>query len=130
MRYLGIDYGGKRVGVAISDQSGKIAFPEGVIPNTKHLAETVKIICEEKSVGEIVLGESKNFSGEDNPVMKKIYEFKAALAKETNLPIRMEPEFLTSAEAERIQGKNKMHDASAAALILQSFLDKRRSAAL
>ena len=55
--------------------------------------------------------------------MKEITPFVKKLEDSLGLPIHMYPEFLTSQEAERLQGKNDMHDASAAALILKSYLD-------
>lgn len=125
MRYLGIDYGAKRVGVALSDEEGKFALPLAVLPNNNELLPALKKIIAEKQVGTIVLGESKNYKGEDNAIMADIRAFKLALEKETGLPAAYEPEILSSAQAERITGKTKMHDASAAAIILQSYLDKR-----
>lgn len=127
MRYLGIDYGTKRVGVAISDEAGEFALPHIVLPNDKKLLAAMAGICRDKNIGAIVLGESKNFAGEDNPVMEKIYLFKKELEQATGLPIELEPEFFTSAEAARFQGKNDKLDASAAALILKSFLDKKKN---
>ncbi|TSC67424.1 MAG: hypothetical protein CEO19_233 [Parcubacteria group bacterium Gr01-1014_73] len=59
--------------------------------------------------------------------MKNIREFKIRLEKETGLFVHFEPEFLTSAEAARLQGKNAKLDAAAAALILKSFLEKGNS---
>ena len=125
MRYLGIDYGMKRVGVALSDETSEFALPHNVLPNDKKLLAAVAGICRDKDVGAIILGESKNFAGEDNPIMKNIREFKIRLEKETGLFVHFEPEFFTSVEAGRIQGKNAKLDASAAALILKSFLEKR-----
>ncbi|MFA6273491.1 MAG: Holliday junction resolvase RuvX [Candidatus Paceibacterota bacterium] len=125
MRYLGIDYGTKRVGVAISDEAGEFALPFSVLPNDKKLLTAITTICREKNIGEIVLGESKNFAGEDNPLQEKINQFKKELEETVGLPIKLEPEFFTSAEAARLQGKNEKLDASAAALILKSFLDKK-----
>ena len=124
MRYLGIDYGSKRVGLAISDEAGEFAFAHSVLQNNVELLPEIKKIIAEKDVEVVVLGESKNYKGEENVIMKAIKEFKVELEKVTGLPVYLEPEFMTSAEAERIQGKNKMHDASAAALILKSYLDK------
>ena len=147
MRYLGIDYGEKRIGVALSDEKGKMAFAHSVIANrgTKKVSAEIKKICAENSVGKIVLGKSLNYKGKANPIMAKIELFKTALEKETNLPVIYENETLTSAEAKRPLGgprkrppvlskrkspekekKARMKiDASAAALILMSFLDKK-----
>ena len=130
MRLLGIDYGTKRVGVALSDQSGHFAFPHKAVHNDRHLLASLTKLATEQKVGLIVIGDSKNYRGEDNPVMVKIRKFRDELEaklKEAGLEIKIvsEPELLTSAEAERIQGKTADHDASAAALILKSYIDKQ-----
>lgn len=127
MRFLGIDYGTKRVGIALSDEEGKIAFPNDTLANDRNLADKIINLCKEKNVGAIVLGESNNYSGEENPIMPEIKKLSALLKKETKLPIIMEPEFLTTAQAKRIQGEVEGIDASAAALILQSYLDKMKN---
>lgn len=125
MRYIGIDYGKKRVGIALSDEGNSFALPKVVLENGPDLVSEIKKLCDEHKVTDIIIGDSKNFKGEPNAIMADINTFKATLEGELKLPIHMEPEFLTSAEAERIQGKNESHDASAAALILKSFLDKK-----
>ncbi|MBM2817576.1 MAG: Holliday junction resolvase YqgF, putative holliday junction resolvase [Parcubacteria group bacterium] len=129
-RLSGIDFGLKRVGIALSDEDQKIAFPKIVYPNGKKLLGLIAKYCEENSVIGIVLGESKNFKGEDNPIMKDILKFKAEIEKATSLPVYMEPEFMTSSEAKKMRAEDdsgEMIDASAAAIILQSYLDKRRN---
>lgn len=123
-KYLGVDFGSKRVGLAVSDETGKLAFPLSVISNDKNLIENVASIIKEKNINTVVLGESKNYAGENNAIMGDIEKFKRNLEEKTKLKIIFEPEFLSSAQAERLQGKNKMHDASAAAIILQSYLDR------
>lgn len=127
MKYLGIDFGSKRVGVAISDENNSFALPKAVLQNDSSLLEEIKKICAENSITGIVLGESKDFKGIDNPIMEKINSFKTEIEKTINLPVYLEPEFMTSSEAERLQGKNAMLDASAAALILKSYLDKKNN---
>lgn len=124
MRILGIDYGSKRVGLAISDEGAQFAIPLSVINNSKNLLDEVVKIAHEKNVKEIILGESKNFQGEANVILAESLRFKTSLEKKDFI-VHMEPEFMTSQHAERFQGKNEMLDASAAALILQSFLDKK-----
>jgi putative Holliday junction resolvase len=121
---MGIDYGTKRVGVALSDEGGTFAMPHGVIKNTKTLINNLDAIVREHEVKAIVLGESKDFKGNDNKVMEKIREFKRALEEKVDMAIIFEPEFLTSHQAQSIQGKTELLDASAAALILQSYLDR------
>jgi putative holliday junction resolvase len=127
MRYLGIDYGEKRVGLALSDEQGDFSYPLSVIQNSDNLVSEIKDICKENNVGTIVIGESKNFNQEENPIMKSVKVLKSNLEKETVLPVKLHPEFMTSLEAERLQGHNDMHDASAAALILKSYLETNKS---
>lgn len=123
MRYLGIDFGLKRVGVAISDENNSFAFPLKVIENSTDIVEDIAVLCKENNVSEVVVGESLDFSQKNNKIMEEIIPFVEKLKEKIGLPVQMHPEFLTSQEAERLQGKNYMHDASAAALILKSFLD-------
>ncbi len=122
---MGIDFGMKRVGIALSDEDGKFALPYATLTNNKDLISAVKKIMVERNVFLIVLGESKNFSGSDNAIMKKIKKFKNDLGKVTKVDVVFEPEFLTSKEASRIQGNVKNLDASAAAIILKSYLSKK-----
>lgn len=126
MRILGIDYGSKRVGVALSDAGRQFAMPLTVINNTKTLLEDVLKLAKENEVKEIVIGESKNYSGQANSILEASLNFKNDLEK-AGFTVFLEPEFMTSTNAERFQGKTDLLDASAAALILQSFLDKERA---
>lgn len=123
MKLLGIDYGLKNVGIALSDERFKFAFPLAVLQNSEILVYDIGRICKENKVVGIVVGESKDFNQNENKIMKDIKPFADRLERELQLPVYMHPEFMTSQEAERLQGKNNMHDASAAALILKSFLD-------
>lgn len=125
MRYLGIDFGSKRVGIALSDEEGTLAFPYSVLKNDKALLSEVERIVKEQKVKLIVMGESKDFKGDDNPIAKQIAEFKRVLEKTTRKKVEYEPEFLTSVQAARFQGKVEKLDASAAAIILQSYLDRQ-----
>ena len=79
MKLLGIDYGTKRVGISLSDESGKMAFPHDVFKNDKKLVDNVKSICEEETVSAIVMGESKDYKQKENPLMVDIYKFKTFL---------------------------------------------------
>lgn len=126
-RYLGVDFGLKRVGIAISDETNTFAFPLEVLPNSGDLIKSISNICISKNITEIVVGESKDFSQKDNKIMEEIRIFIKDLEQKTNLPVKMHPEFLTSQEAERLQGKNNMNDASAAAIILKSYLDLKNN---
>jgi putative Holliday junction resolvase len=124
MKILGIDYGTKKVGIAISDDGGSVAFPYGVFPNDNRLTTIIQELCKKENINTVVLGESLDFSGQPNPVMKKILAFKKTLEEKLSLSVFLEKEFLTSKQARNIQKDGKLTDASAAAIILQSWLDK------
>jgi putative Holliday junction resolvase len=125
MRILGIDYGSKRVGVAISDENRQFALPVSVVSNTITLLEEIQKIAIDNESREIVMGESRNYKGEPNEILLDSMEFKKKLEKD-GFTVHFEPEFMTSVQAERWQGKNALTDASAAAIILQSYLDRGR----
>lgn len=124
MKILGIDYGTKKIGIAISDEAGRLAFPYKVILNTSDLTEKILGMCTKENVSAVVIGESRDFEGQPNPVMKKIVPFKKKLEQALGLPVYLEPEFLTSKQARNIQEGSALTDASAAAIILQSYIDK------
>ena len=124
MRYLGIDFGSKRVGVALSDESGHFAMPYTVLENNKNLVNEVVAICAKEEVEGIVIGKSLNYQMQANPILAASEIFAKELAEQIKLPIAWEQEFLTSQEAKRDIGKDELYDARAAALILKSYLDR------
>lgn len=144
MRYLGIDYGSKRVGLAISDEEGKMAFPYKILTNNLELDDSIHNICGQEEISAIVLGESYNQLGEKNKIMGSIEEFKRNIEAELGIPVYLEKEFMTTVfargmmmeasgflkktvnSAKKIaKGKIDKADASAATLILQRFLDRK-----
>ena len=127
MRFLGIDYGTKRIGIAISDESGRLAFPKIVVKNNGELFGKIERILSEEKVSEIVIGESLDFAGLPNVLAKEVDFFVSKTGKKFGLPVHLEKEFLTSVEARRYQ--EGQVDASAAALILQRYLDKKNNQA-
>jgi putative holliday junction resolvase len=139
MRYLGIDYGAKRVGLSLSDEVGLMAFPYKIIKNDLELVDNIHNVCGKEEVSAIVLGESHDLSGKPNKIMGSIEEFKRNLEGELDLPIYFEKEFMTSIfargndgkkinDAMKIKkGKDKKIDDSAAALILQRYLDRKNN---
>ena len=127
MKLLGIDYGSKRVGIAVADTEANIAFPKGVFPNDKFLFGEIKKLCEGYGTEKIILGESKDFKGKDNKIMEDIRMFKKMLESDLKIEVVYEPEYMTSTEALHLQEDTKMLDASAAAIILQSYLEKSKN---
>lgn len=124
MKYLAIDYGTKRVGLATSDDGGLLAFPLRVLLNSRSLPAHVAKICKDEKVETIVVGESLDFQNKHNPIMREIQAFADDLRNVSSLPVVFMNEVLSSREAMHLQGDNDQNDASAAAIVLQSYLDK------
>jgi len=133
MRILAIDHGTKRMGIALSDELGMIAQPLKFIeaePFAKFL-DRVKEILREKQVELILVGMPRNMDGSYGPAALKVQEFVAVLKDAVAIPIKTLDERLTSVQAHRFlteaevrgrQRKDKV-DKSAAAILLQSYLD-------
>lgn len=126
MRYLGIDYGEKRIGIAISDPGGRIAFPQKVIYNfgNKYLWKELETLLQENQILEVIVGLPLNFDGEETGQTREVRKFADQLKKVSSVPIEFENEILTTQMAEQAGVKKEHTDEAAAALILQSYLDK------
>jgi putative Holliday junction resolvase len=131
MKYLGIDYGTKRVGIAVSDDSATLARPFGVLKNTGALISELEGIIAKEDIEGIVVGNS-----EGNKVQEGINELIGQLTITTFLPVELMNESFSSVEAHGRMGKEQMSarmnkaqkkpddlDARAAAVILQRYLD-------
>lgn len=125
MKCLGIDFGGKNVGIAISDDDGQIAFPLKTLKNEGGLIGAVKNICQTEKVETIILGKSLNDKGEPNQIQKQIEIFREALISEVKLPVKWQMESFSSMHVlDDAKGIGEGDHSQAAALILQRFLDK------
>ena len=126
MKYLGIDFGSKKVGFAQSDDDARLAFPLMIAPNDGTLLkDTVEMIRELKMTG-VVIGESVNGQGKPNEIAKKARAFGAQIEDAVDVRVVFEKEWFTTVEARKQPGKEDDHevDDSAAALLLQRYLDK------
>jgi putative Holliday junction resolvase len=138
MKYLGIDFGTKRIGLAISDENATFAFPKETLKNDANLLSNLKNILINENIGFIVIGESLDNDGMSNQVNQDIKDFIETLNKKFTLPIYKEKEFFSSFEAHGRLGKESLNDrktkiekgndldSKAAAIILQRYLDKRK----
>lgn len=133
MRYLGIDYGSKKIGLAFSDEAGTMGFPHSIVVNTPRLVDELCALMAKENVGAVVIGESRTLAGGENPIAKEARAFGEQLGGRTGVPILYESEVFTSAEARRAPEKKMKSraplarvqvDASAAALILTSYLSR------
>lgn len=133
MRYLALDHGTKRIGVAVSDELKMIAQPLEFIPTEPFDAFLVRLkqLIAEKEVELVFIGMPRNMDGTYGPAAQKVQEFIAQLKPEISVPIKTLDERLTSAQANRVllQGnvrradRKQKVDAMAAAILLQSYLD-------
>lgn len=125
MRYLGIDYGSKKIGLAVSDEGGSFAFPFLIFSNISKEISLEKIlkIINDKKIERVVIGESLNLKGEENKILKDAKSFAEMIKEKSGLEIFFEKEWLSTVEARRFQDRKDADD-SAAAIILQRFLDK------
>ena len=152
MKYLGIDYGTKRIGVAISDESGAFAFPKMIVPSgesakasEKALREILDLVQNE-GVQKIIVGNSLDGDGVRNAVMEDIDAFVEELARLTGLPVELHDERFSSTAARAAtwskpvatprrtgpstknggtKGGDRIDD-QAAAIMLQRYLDKQQ----
>ena len=125
MRILGIDYGTKHIGLALSDSSGTIAQPHSVVANSPAaLLQIIKLVKDEQ-VEKIVVGDALNLARQPNDVTAAVVKFKSELEQQVNVPVIWEREDLTSVEAGRELVDADSH-ARAAALILRNYLERQR----
>lgn len=131
MRYLGVDYGSSKIGLALSDEAGTMGFPHAIVSNTPRLIDELCALIAEKNVGAVVMGESRTLAGGENPIAKGAHALGDQLTSRAGIPVLYESEVFTSAEALRAPEKEtksrspkqrKVIDDSAAALILTSYL--------
>ena len=136
MRILAIDYGEKRIGLAISDPLGYTAQGIETLKNLgrKQVMTALGGICKEKGIKEIVIGLPINMNGSRGPKAEEILKFVPVLEKETGVPVKTWDERLTSREAGRLmiqeglsrERQKQNSDRLAATLILQSYLESKR----
>jgi putative Holliday junction resolvase len=134
-RLLGIDYGRVRVGVAISDETRFLARPLCCLENKKDFADKLKLELKTYKVDAVVVGLPLLMSGKNSPMTDEVKQFSEYLGKVLELPIILWDERLTSAQVERelrdagVKRKKRaeVNDTLAASLILQSYLDCKRT---
>ena len=136
MRALGIDLGGKRIGIAISDNDGKVATPLQVLTRSKNTKEDHKKINDLVSEWEaefVVVGMPYSLNGDKGPAAKAVEKEVEELASVVSVPVDVHDDRLTTVIAAQelsLQGldnkrQRKVIDQVAASVILQSWLDNR-----
>lgn len=122
-KIVGIDYGTKRVGIAVSDESGSIAFPKTTLTNDRSLLPAIIELIRRENATTVVFGDSRDWDGVENKVMEDARAFCKDLQRSVAVSVHFEPEFYSSVEARKHTGKTIV-DAEAAAIILNSYLSK------
>ena len=125
MRYIGIDYGEKRVGIALSDPDGKIAFPNTTLENhgIPVLLKEIRRMAKKENASVIVIGLPMGLEGKETAQTGKTRVFGERLEDDIWIPVEFENEMLTTRMAHQSGAKDI--DASSAAIMLQSYLDKK-----
>ena len=137
-RFLALDVGSKRIGVAVSDQLGLTAQPVLTLERRRKTREDLRSLARlarRFSVAGIVVGNPLHMSGEESPRSGRTQAFAAGLGELTGLPVHLWDERLTTHQAHQIlyeagrerQEHRSVVDQVAATLILQSFLDERKN---
>ncbi len=136
MRSLGLDIGSKRIGVALSDPQGILASPFTIINCEEEVAniEAVANIISQNQVGQVIVGLPRSMDGSLGEQAEKVKSFTQRLSKHIEVPVAFRDERLTTVSARRLMQavntkksrKKVRHDAVAAAIILQGYLDEGR----
>jgi putative Holliday junction resolvase len=136
MKHIGIDYGTKKIGIAVSDEGGSIAFPRKiVIQSTKALTEIIQYIHDE-GIQKIIIGNSLMQNGERNSIMDDIDAFAEQIGTLSGLPVEFCDERFSSSAVRAFDWKKPVAtprrterdtspvDDRAAAVMLQRYLDR------
>lgn len=137
MRVLALDIGEKRIGVAVSDPSGRVAIPLAVLDARRVLgdgSELRRLLGDYDDVEALVVGLPRTLSGEESSQAARIRVAAGRIAEMTGLPVNFADERLSSAEAERRMAEMGLDsrqrrgsvDMVAAAIFLQAYLDSER----
>lgn len=132
-RILGLDIGERRIGLAISTPEGRLAVPLGVVERRGDAADANAIcgLAREEHVEALVIGHPLSMDGSAGAQARRVEAFARHLAKATGLPYQLWDERLTSVQAERAVRslrRRRHSDDVAAAIILQSYLDRQQRA--
>jgi len=130
-KILGIDYGEKRIGLAVADMTLKIAHPHSVIASGDNAADEIARLIKEEGIKIAVLGLPRSLSGEEGPQAAIVRRFAEVLMKATGIEIIFQDERFSSKTTEGIlirmdksrSKRREIADAHQAAIILQTYLD-------
>lgn len=141
MRALGVDYGQRRIGLALSDPTGMLARPWKTLPRvggaaktaTSLASEIARLHAEDDGLVVVVIGLPRRLNGSDTELTAEVQKLATSLRHRTSVPVVLQDERLSSREAESIlaqrikdwRKRKPLLDAASAAVILQDYLDNR-----
>ena len=125
MRWLGVDPGSVRVGVAACDPEERVAVPIEIVPASAAFP-AIRAIVKREEIGGIVIGLPRTLEGVEGEAARAARKLGERLTR-LGLPVEYEDERLTSVAAERGMPRGESADDIAAALLLQQFIDRRRN---
>lgn len=126
MKIIGIDYGTKRIGVAISDETQTLAREYAIWPATDFWEKLDELLGLEQ-VEKVIVGLPLNMSGVETEKTKEVKEFIGVLKSKINLPVDSVDERLSSVMAEEISGQSKQLDSLSAQIFLQNYLNQNKT---
>jgi len=127
MKYLGIDYGDKKIGLATADLETKIASPYKILFNNQNIISDIKNVCLNEEIDKIVIGLPISLKGTMSKQTENVIKFISKLRKNIDLEVIEQDEKYSSQYAQRLLRETKakhLDDDVAAMLILQSYLDE------
>lgn len=139
MRVLAVDFGEKRIGLAVSDETGRVVVPVGAVARASdaQAAEHVVRAAKERDVSRVVVGLPRNLDGSEGLIARRARNFARRLAQVSGLPVDLHGEALTSVAADAAlgeagvpsRGRAGLRDAEAAAILLRDWFAARAGGA-
>lgn len=121
--YLGVDYGAKRIGLAVADDDAPVARPLGIVePGEQSALDLVRDVIELKAITAIVVGLPRDLDGDETAQTAVVRQFATRL-ETLGLPVHLQDEAGTSQLAQTQHPGKRYIDAEAAAIILQDYLE-------
>ncbi len=123
IKYLGVDWGGARIGLAIGGSTTKVAVPFKVVGSLDDILQIIR----DEAINVVIVGQPLSIQDVKSKMSDEFLKFLSLLKKKINIPIKTVDERLSSKQADKLPGDKKTkapRDAVAAMLILQTYLDK------
>jgi putative Holliday junction resolvase len=135
VRVLAVDFGEKRIGLAVSDETGRVVVPVGAVARASdaQAASEVARAAKEREVSRVVVGLPRNLDGSEGAIARRARNFARRVGEASGLPVDLHGEALTSVAADAAldeagvpaRGRAGMRDAEAAAVLLRDWLAAR-----